>query len=205
MFQRRTPLSPTAKVRAALWPEMGWRRATRYLGHRIGRLPGSGYAIAGGFAWGAAMSFTPFIGLHIILSGVGAWATRCSVVAAVIGTVVGNPWTFPLIWVWLYKAGVAMGFGTGHVDAEAMDFSELFGNMTSATLSGDWHFLIENALPVLTPMMAAAVPTAAIVWVIFFALLKPMIERYKNGSVIRRKARAERMPQALPEGQEGTV
>jgi len=205
MFQRRQPRSRTAKVRAVIWPEMGWRRSTRYLGHRIGRLPGSGYAIAGGFAWGAAMSFTPFIGLHIVLSAAGAWVSRCSVVAAVIGTVVGNPWTFPLIWVWLYKAGVFMGFGAHGMEAEALNFSVLFGNVTTATLSGDWNFLVDNALPVLTPMLAASLPTAAIVWVIFFLLLKPMIERYKNGIASRRSTRARQLLEAVPDGQEGAA
>ena len=101
MFMRRDPLPIHRKALAAVWPEMGWRRSSRYLMVRIGRLPGSGQAIAGGFAWGAAMSFTPFIGLHILLSAIGAWVSRCSIVAAVLGTIVGNPWTFPFIWIWL--------------------------------------------------------------------------------------------------------
>ncbi len=65
MFQRRIPISRLRRVRDAFWPQMGWRRASQYTLYRIGRLPGSGYAIAGGFAWGAAMSFTPLIGFHI--------------------------------------------------------------------------------------------------------------------------------------------
>lgn len=201
MFQRRRRMSPVERIRATMWPEMGWRRTSRYLGHRVGRLPGSGYAIAGGFAWGAAMSFTPFIGLHIILSAVGAWVSRCSLVAAVIGTIIGNPWTFPFIWIWLYKAGVAMGFGATGVNAEAMDFHTLFGNMTTAMLIGDWPYLMDSALPVITPMTIAAVPTAAIVWITFFLLLKPMIERYKNAVLARRQRRAEQVLQGVQRGQ----
>jgi len=190
MFKRRVPLPVHRKAMASVWPEMGWRRAARYLMYRIGRLPGSGYAIAGGFAWGAAMSFTPFIGLHILMSAFGAWLSRCSIVAAVLGTIVGNPWTFPFIWIWLYKSGVAMGFGRHGVNAEAMDFSGLFGAITEATLRGDWAFIAENAMPVLTPMLAAAIPTSVIVWVTFFLLLKPVIERYKSAAQSRRTARA---------------
>lgn len=184
---------------ASVWPEMGWRRSLRYLLYRIGRLPGSGYAIAGGFAWGAAMSFTPFIGLHILLSAFGAWLSRCSIVAAVIGTVVGNPWTFPFIWIWLYKSGVAMGFGQKGVDAEAMDFSALFGTITEATLRGDWAYIGEHAMPVLTPMLASAIPTSVIVWVTFFLLLKPVIERYKIAAQTRRQARAVELVDGLPQ------
>ena len=193
------------KAMAAVWPKMGWRRAYRYLLFRVGRLPGSGSAIAGGFAWGAAMSFTPFIGLHIIMSAFGAWVSRCSIVAAVLGTIVGNPWTFPFIWIWLYKAGVFMGFGQKGIDAEAMDFSGLFGNITDAALSGEWSYIVVNAWPVLKPMLMASIPTASIVWVIFFLLLKPIIERYKSAAATRRSGRSVDMLDGLPSEQEGTA
>lgn len=205
MFMRRDPLPMHRKALSAVWPKMGWRRAYRYLLFRIGRLPGTGSAIAGGFAWGAAMSFTPFIGLHIILSAFGAWISRCSIVAAVLGTIVGNPWTFPFIWIWLYKAGVFMGFGQQGIDAEAMDFSALFGNITEAALSGEWSFLIEKAWPVLKPMLMASIPTAGIVWVIFFLLLKPIIERYKSAAATRRSGRSVALLEGLPIEQEGTA
>ena len=202
MFKRRDSLSIARKTRAMIWPEMGWRRAWRYLGHRVGRLPGSGYAIAGGFAWGAAMSFTPLIGFHILFSALGAWVTRCSVVAAVIGTAIGNPWT---IRIWLYKAGTAMGFGAKGVDAETMDFSALFDKMSAALMHRDWTFLADHAMPVLTPMLAAALPTALIVWVIFFLLLKPTIERYKSGIAARRTTRPVMVIEPLQQEQESTI
>jgi uncharacterized protein (DUF2062 family) len=150
------------------------------------------------------MSFTPLIGLHILLSVLAAWVSRCSVVAAVIGTVVGNPWTFPFIWIWLYKAGVAMGFGQTGIDAEAMDFSALFAQVTQATLTGDWGYLLEGAWPLLTPMLVAAIPSAAIVWVTCFLLLKPVIERYKNGAAVRREQRAAQIIQQIGTEQEST-
>lgn len=189
MFKRSQPRSLHRRAIGAIWPEMGWRRAAQYTLIRVGRLPGTGAAIAGGFAWGAAMSFTPFIGLHIAMAVFAAWITRCSLVSAVIGTVVGNPWTFPFIWIWLYKAGVAMGFGQSDVTAETMDFSGMFGEVTAAALVGDWSFILDTAGPVLMPMLVASIPTAAIVWVIFFLLLKPTIGRYKSAAAARRSQR----------------
>jgi len=189
MFKRNQPRPLHRRAIGAVWPEMGWRRAAQYTLIRIGRLPGTGAAIAGGFAWGAAMSFTPFIGLHIAMAVFAAWITRCSLVSAVIGTVVGNPWTFPFIWIWLYKAGVAMGFGQSDVTAETMDFSGMFGEVTAAALVGDWAFILDTAGPVLMPMLVASIPTATIVWVIFFLLLKPTIGRYKSAAAARRLQR----------------
>lgn len=204
MFQRRIPISNVRRIRSAIWPEMGWKRASRYTLYRIGRLPGTGYSVAGGFAWGAAMSFTPLIGFHIMLAILGSWITRCSAVAAAIGTIVGNPWTFPFIWIWLYKAGVFMGFGAAGVDAETMDFTGLFGQITMAFYDRDWAYLANSAFPVLKPMMAAAVPTAIIVWVIFFLLLKPIVERYKFAAHARRTRAKVEMIERLAQEQEST-
>ena len=49
-----------------VWPSMGWRRLATYAAFRISRLPNSPRQIATGFALGAAISFTPFIGFHIL-------------------------------------------------------------------------------------------------------------------------------------------
>jgi uncharacterized protein (DUF2062 family) len=84
---------------------MGWRRLGLYLLKRLTRLSGTPQGIACGFACGAAISFTPFIGLHIALSMLLAWLLRGNLIAAAVGTVVGNPWTFPFIWLATYKVG----------------------------------------------------------------------------------------------------
>ena len=59
-----------------LWPRRGWTRMALYIQHRLGRLPGTPYRIAAGFACGAAISFTPFLGLHFVLAALGALALR---------------------------------------------------------------------------------------------------------------------------------
>ena len=65
---------------------------------RLKRLQGTPYSIATGFACGVAISFTPFIGFHMILAALTAWLIRGNIIASAIGTIVGNPWTFPFIW-----------------------------------------------------------------------------------------------------------
>jgi uncharacterized protein (DUF2062 family) len=87
---------------------MGLSRAWRYIVHRMARLKASPHAIALGFAAGAFASFTPFIGLHFVLAGLLALALRASLLASAIGTIVGNPLTFPLIWLSTYNVGAAL-------------------------------------------------------------------------------------------------
>ena len=117
MFMRRDKPKFHHRARDFLWPSLGWERSTQYLFHRIGRLPGTSYSIAAGFACGAAVSFTPFVGLHFALGGLCAWLIRANIMAAVIGTAVGNPWTFPFIWTLIFNLGVwigAAGSGSAH-------------------------------------------------------------------------------------------
>jgi uncharacterized protein (DUF2062 family) len=105
MFRRRTPVPLWWRLRGWLWPQIGWRRLGRYLVKRVTRLPGTPHSIAAGFAAGTVISFTPFLGFHTILSILLSFLLRGNYLAAVAGSVVGNPWTFPIIWVTTYQLG----------------------------------------------------------------------------------------------------
>ena len=181
-------MSVPDRLREFLWPRAGWERAAKYLFHRVARLPGTPYAIAGGFACGAAVSFTPFVGLHIVLAALLAWSIRANIISSAIGTVVGNPWTFPFIWVWVYELGRWMGPGPGGDGAEDLDFISLFGRMVEAVLRLDAGYLFETAWPVFLPMLAGGIPTALVVWLAFYVPLKPVVESYQR----RRRARRDR-------------
>jgi len=180
MFRRRNPLNLSDKICGFFWPAIGWRRASVYSIHRLARMTGSAYSIAGGFACGAAISFTPFVGLHFIISAILAFFIRANILASAIGTAVGNPWTFPFIWTWLFQTGIWMTSG-GQTDAvKTPQFSELFGNMMEALLSLDIQYLIETAGPVFWPMLISSVPTGILVWLVFYVPLKYMIQGYQK-------------------------
>ena len=68
-------------------------------------MPASPHAIASGFACGSMVSFTPLLGFHFLLAIVFAYLIRGNFVAALLGTIVGNPITFPFIWGLIYKVG----------------------------------------------------------------------------------------------------
>ncbi len=180
MFKRRIQKTLGDKILGFFWPAIGWRRAWAYTVHRLARLPGSAYSIAGGFACGAAMSFTPFVGLHFVLSAIMAWSIRANILASVIGTAIGNPWTFPFIWTWLDQTGTWMVSGEGLETAAKPDFSEIFGHMLQALLSWDVPYLLETATPVFWPMFVSSLPTAFVVWWVFYLPLKYTIQGYQN-------------------------
>lgn len=75
---------------------------------RLTRLPGTPHSIAAGVACGTAISFTPFIGFHLIGSALLAIMVRGNYLAAWVGTLIGNPWTFPFIWLITYRFGLLL-------------------------------------------------------------------------------------------------
>lgn len=192
MFRRRRKISVPDRLRELLWPRSGWERAAKYIFHRVARLPGTPYAIAGGLACGAAISFTPFLGMHIVLSALLAWIIRANIISSVIGTVVGNPWTFPFIWVWVFELGHWMGAGTGGHGTENLDFIGLFGKILEAVLRLDVPYLFEAAWPVFWPMLAGSIPTAVVVWMAVYVPLKPVVATYQRRRRARRSRRQRR-------------
>lgn len=105
---------------------MGWVRAFHYTRHRVIRLSDSTHNIALGLAIGTGISFTPIVGTHFIQAGFIGYTLRANFLASLIGTFVGNPWTFPFMW-W---AAISLG-------------SFLFGLMglpASVTLPDDVSF-----------------------------------------------------------------
>lgn len=183
MFRRRIPLSWPRRVLLILWPAGGWRRALHYLRYRLIRLPGTPYGIAAGFASGAAVSFTPFLGLHFILGALLAFILRGNLLASAAGTAVGNPWSFPFIWAWIY--------GLGHW---------ILGDALHAELprSFDWRALMENPLELLWPMTVGGIPTAVAMWFLFFLPVRRIVSDYQKARRrrLRRKIRRKRIKSA---------
>ncbi len=186
---------------------MGPGRVLRYYRHRVVRMPGTAYAIAGGFAWGAAVSFTPFVGLHFILAGIGAWATRCGIVASAVGTAVGNPWTFPFIWALTYNVGVLLlGIdteGAPALDTLALLFDQLWHEvgtwvMAVVGLSGGREGAVDAAVfgeamrTIFWPMLVGSVPVGILVWLVFYFVLKRAVDGYQLRRARRLRQRRER-------------
>jgi len=155
-----------------MWPRKGHLRPWLYLRHRVVRLPDTPHRIAAGVASGVAASLTPLIGFHFLLAGVLAWALRGNIIASAIGTAVGNPWTFPFIWLFTYKIGVLVLGRTADENAvKGLSFENLFNDPGA----------------VVGPMMLGALPLALLSWCGTYFILKYMIAFYRA----RKKKRAE--------------
>jgi len=196
MFKRRTHQPVHHKVGNLIWPQIGFRRSVSYVWHRVGRLHGTPHSIAGGFAAGAAVSFTPFVGGHFVLAALLSGLTRSNIVAGLLGTVVGNPWTFPFIWIWTYELGRRMGAGnnlTGDPNFIAI-FTDLPGVVVKALISFDLDSAyFDNVWAVLWPMMVGSIPTFFLVWLVFYLVLKPLVAAYQAKRIARRRRKQQKL------------
>jgi uncharacterized protein (DUF2062 family) len=211
VFKRRDKPAIHVRFRELLLPRRGWRRAIEYLGHRMRRLPDSPHRIALGFACGVFTTFTPFFGLHFVLAVGLAWALRANLIAALIGTGVGNPLTFPLIAPLALGLGrEILGYGASGRDVSrvADAFSQAFAAIRDGLLSlfggghADWHLLVPFFRDVLWPYFVGGLAPGLAAAVVSYYLTRPLVAAYQA----RRRARMlERAHQRLAREKAGPL
>ena len=174
LFRRRKPPHFVERLRIWLWPRRNWSRSMRYIAHRLRRLRATPHAIAVGCASGVFAAFTPFLGLHFILAGLLAWIARGSIIAAALGTFIGNPLTFPLIWFGSYKLGSWM--------------LGMKGNLKNIDLSsGIFDKSIEQIWPLLKPMTVGGIPMGIVAATIAYFVAKKASEAYREKRRLRQQ------------------
>ena len=178
MFRRRQKPTWYQHLREFVWPSIGFHRSTRYLAHRIARMPGTPTSIAVGFACGVAVAFTPFVGFHLAIAVLLAWVVRGSPLAAAIGTLVANPWTVPIILIAIYKLG-----------------ARFLGEHSHHRLPHDVSFvyIFHHPLQVLLPMSLGAIPIALAPGLIVFFPARFLVERYHRRREVRRTRSTRRV------------
>jgi uncharacterized protein (DUF2062 family) len=187
LFRRRKKQSFLIKVREFLWPSAGWRRAGHYMKHRLARIDGSPYAIAAGFASGAAVSFTPFVGFHFIFAAIIAWIVRGNILTSAIGTAVGNPWTFPFIWAASYNVGINLLGGTATNDLMGQ-LDKMFVNFTIVDLVNDPLNALGPFLEtIFFPMLLGGTIIGASLWFFIYWPIYKLVSEYKIKQLKRRQ------------------
>ena len=140
------------------------KRVIYYYKLRLARLPDSNYAISSGFACGAMVSFTPLLGLHFVLAVILAYLIRGNFIAALIGTVVGNPITFPFIWGLIYKIGTYIT------------------NIKLQKITHEINFdmIVNQTYEIFFPMLVGGIIIAPLVWVITYYVIYSFVTSFKK-------------------------
>lgn len=146
-------------------------RLLRLLKMKIYRIRDFPESVAIGLAWGTAVSFTPLLGFHLIICYLGTVLMRGNLIAATVGSVIGNPWTFPFFFYFAYKFGLIFIF----TPLEEYEFSI--------------NFLLLNFNKLFLPTLLGSIPIAIIVWFITYKISKFYLEKrfYEKRNTTRGK------------------
>lgn len=147
------------------------RRFFSYYKFKLARLPASSYAISAGFACGSMVSFTPLIGFHFVLAVMFAYLLRANYIAALIGTIVGNPISFPFIWGLIYKVG-----------AFIVDKPE-----DNLRTNINFEIIINQTYDIFIPMLVGGAVLAIPIWVITYFITYSFVSSFKKAKLKKKK------------------
>lgn len=167
LFRRRESPGQWHRVRLWLWPRVSWRRSFMYYTKRILRLSGTPHAIALGAAVGVFASFTPLVGFHLLLTFAVAWALGANMIAGGIGTAIGNPLTFPLIWASTYQVGHFILKGAARNPPVLMEHDLM-------------HRSLMEIVPLIKPMLVGSVPLGLGAGAVFYLVVYKTVSAYQD-------------------------
>ena len=153
----------------------------RYHWRRLQRVPESPTAVARGFAIGAAMAVTPFVGLHIWLALALSWLVGASLLATFIGTFIGNYITIIPILLLEHKMGMFI-------------FQEFGFYFQLPPQHLTLHFMVEHPLafcqmlkdspeivwPFLLPLLLGSAILSGMMYLIFVSLIRDSIHNWQE-------------------------
>ena len=179
LFKRRDRESKLEQLRAWAWPRRSWKRSASYVWHRVTRLAGSPHAIAIGFAVGIFASFTPYMGFLFIVAAVLAAMAGGNLLASAFGTLVGNPITFPFIWLATYNFGSLL---LGRETTDKIDLSLPSGfwlNIFSQPLQAIEQFW-DVVGPFIVPMTVGGIPLGVIAAIIGYFPIRSAVRTFQD-------------------------
>ena len=139
------------------------KRASLFYFLKLVRVKDTQDKLAIGFACGSMVSFTPLIGFHFFLAVIFAYILRGNIVASLIGTFVGNPFTFPFIWIFIYKVG-----------------NIFFKNDQNVSIELTFQSLFDQGYDILMPMFIGSLIVSIPIWLISYYTVKFLILSFKK-------------------------
>lgn len=208
VFKRREPLGWLAWMREMVYPTGGFKRATRYVIHRMSRLPDDPHRIARGVFAGFLIGFLPLPGLQFAAAWAAARLVRGNLLAALLGTFNTNPITTP------FFAVFAMTFGhwimgvheplTAKAIGHAFAFAsgDLWRNFM-AIFTDDvmkWGGLIRFWHEIYVPYFIGALIPGLVISAVAYYVTIPIVQTYQKARAAKaddRRERRTRLKQSL--------
>ncbi|MGV8951644.1 MAG: DUF2062 domain-containing protein [Cypionkella sp.] len=200
VFKRREPLGWLAWMREMVYPSGGFRRATRYVIHRMSRLPDDPHRIARGVFAGFLIGFLPLPGLQFVAAWAAARLVRGNLLAALLGTFNTNPVTTPFFAVFAMTFGhwllgvqapltaeaIAGAFGHAGVDLWH-NFMAIFTDATMhwGGLQRFWH-------DIYVPYFIGALLPGLVISIVAYYATIPIVQAYQKARAAKHDDRKDR-------------
>jgi uncharacterized protein len=181
LFKRQEQLSALKRLRIFLWPTRSFERSSRYMLLRLWRIPASSHSIALGCAAGVFAIFTPFLGFQMLLAAMLAWVLRGSVFASAVGTLVGNPLTYPIIWLSTFTVGNL--FLDGSAKAEIGQLStgaHALGRSLRQASPDGVASAVQGLWPILKPMALGSLPLGGLTATLIYFTVRYSLNAQKK-------------------------
>lgn len=180
LFKRAKSCGFCRSMRNFFFPKCGWKRVYLYYKHRIFRKSSSAYSITAGLSSGVAVSFSPILGTHLIQAFILSKIIGGSIPASMVGTIFGNPWSFPFIF--------ASSYFSGKWFIELISFNQICKvlpeHINFSLMLNDpgefFSYLIENPFSLFTPMLIGSWIMGAVAWIISFIVLYYPVASIRN-------------------------
>ncbi|MDZ4311528.1 MAG: DUF2062 domain-containing protein [Cypionkella sp.] len=200
VFKRRKPLGWLAWLREMVYPRGGFKRATRYVIHRMSRLPDDPHRIARGIFAGSLIGFLPLPGLQFVAAWGAARLVRGNVLAALLGTFNTNPLTTPFFAVlamtfghWIM--GVQEPLSAGAIgEAFAHAGTDLWRNVVAIFTPETMHWggLIRFWHEIYVPYFIGALLPGIVISAVAYYLTIPLVQTYQKARAAKADDRRER-------------
>lgn len=200
VFKRRQPLGWLAWMREMVYPRGGFKRATRYVIHRMSRLPDDPHRIARGVFAGFLVGFLPLPGLQFLAAWLAARLVRGNLFAALLGTFNTNPLTTPFFAVFAMTLGHWIMGVKEPLSAEAIGgaFARAGGDLWRNFIAiftpepMQWGGLIRFWHEIYVPYFIGALLPGLVISAVAYYVTIPLVVTYQKSRAAKADDRRER-------------
>lgn len=183
-----------------IYPRGGFVRATRYVMHRMSRLPDDPYRVARGVFAGCFVGFLPLPGLQFLAAWGAALLMRGNILAALLGTFNTNPITTPFFAVFSLSFGhwilgieaplSARGIGRAFANAGEDLWRNFMAIFTDDKMQ--WDGLLRFWHDIYVPYFIGAFIAGFVLSVIAYYLTIPIVRAYQKARAAKAEERSEK-------------
>jgi uncharacterized protein len=200
VFKRRDPLGWGAWLREQVYPRSGFKRATRYVIHRMRRLPDQPHRVARGVFAGSLVGFLPLPGLQFVAAWLASRLVGGNLLAALLATFNTNPITTPFFavlamtlghWILGIEKPLSWDYISSATETAARD---LWMNVRAIFTPevAHWDGLIQFWHEIYWPYFIGALGPGIILSLIGYYITIPLVEAYQKARAAKAHDRSER-------------